>query len=413
MLRYGSLCTGYDGIGLGLEMAGVDIDRRFFAELEPSMSGLLAREYPDVPNVGDIKTADWSPFAGQIDILSSGDPCQSISVAGRQAGREDPRFLWPWVREAIQAIEPSRIVLENVENMVAHDDGQTMAERFRHLREDGYSVRWAILGACSVGAAHHRHRWFAVADRVGGPVPEAVRLGGRIAVCGAPMSGGRALMPTPISSDVNGGVRPGPERRRSPNLRDVVNMLPTPAARDALPRGMPSREAAERREANTSRSRNIEDAVALLPTPTATNSHGNTVNSRGEPLLPGVAAELLPAPRATVGPIGGPGSRGSSGDLAMPSACQPQNWGKYAAAVALWEQVTGTPAPAPTVPGPKGGVRLNPELPEWMMGLCRGLLTDGQMTRNEALRAAGNGVVPHAMAAAWNLLTDEENGLLW
>ena len=89
----------------------------------------------------------------------------------------------------------------------------------------------------------------------------------------------------------------------------------------------------------------------------------------------------------------------------MPSACQPQNWAQYAEAVALWEEITGTPAPAPTTPGPNGGVRLNPELPEWMMGLAPGTLTR-HMGRNDALKAAGNGCVPLAVAAAWRMLTE-------
>jgi DNA (cytosine-5)-methyltransferase 1 len=89
----------------------------------------------------------------------------------------------------------------------------------------------------------------------------------------------------------------------------------------------------------------------------------------------------------------------------MPSAVQPQNWAQYADAVALWEEVTGVGAPAPTAPGPNGGVRLNPALPEWMMGLPAGMLTD-HMKRNDALKAAGNGVVPLAVAAAWRMLSE-------
>ena len=72
--------------------------------------------------------------------------------------------------------------------------------------------------------------------------------------------------------------------------------------------------------------------------------------------------------------------------------------------MALWERVTGVPAPEPTELAPRGGRRLSPLLPEWMMGLRPGLLTD-HMSRNDALKGAGNGVVPQAAAAAWRLLT--------
>lgn len=399
VIKYGSLCTGYDGIGQGLRLAGVDPSPVFSAEIEQSVIGVLKIERPDVPNIGDIKAVDWSAVP-HVDILSSGDPCQSISVAGRQEGRNDPRFLWPWVRQAYRALRPDVIFLENVANMTAHDGGRTMAERFEHLREDGYQVRWTVLGACAVGAPHHRHRWYALAQRVGWSAGPAVRVGEK-AWCGAPRSGGRTLLPTPSAADGSGG--PGVSDKRLGGL-------------------------------------NLRTAVTLLPTPTATNRYGNGYNNRGELLLPGVAASLLPTPmadrsgnnrgggsgregrpvrhsldsvqhllptpRATDGTNGGPGQRGSSGDLAMPSAVQPEHWGGYADAIALWEQITGVPAPAPTVPGPKGGVRLNPALPEWMMGLRPGLLTE-HMSRNDALKAAGNGVVPLAAAAAWRMLNGE------
>jgi DNA (cytosine-5)-methyltransferase 1 len=114
-------------------------------------------------------------------------------------------------------------------------------------------------------------------------------------------------------------------------------------------------------------------------------------------------AYLLPTPRATDGVNGGPNQRGSSGDLAMGSACQPQHWGKFAAAVALWEEITGMPAPEPTEPNSRGGRRLNPELSEWMMGYPRGYLA-GMLARNDALRCAGNGVVTRQARAAWEIL---------
>lgn len=421
MISYGSLCTGYDGAGAGLELAGLSIDRRFHAEVEPSVAQVLKMDHPDVPNVGDIKTVPWD-LAPQVGILSSGDPCQSISVAGRQLGREDPRFLWPWVRAAYREIQPGAIFLENVANMVSHDGGRTMAERFAHLREDGYAVRWTVLGACAVGAPHHRHRWYAVAGYVGAGASEAVRVGGAKAICGAPRSGGRRVLPTPNARE--GGERGFPSREhaarraadpmRSLNLEDAVALLPTPMAE----RSGSNRGGSAGRGDDQPLRPSLDSVARLLPTPTARDGAGRNEGSpefwarkiqrmperaaMGIPL--GAVVNLLPTPRATDGTNGGPGQRGSSGDLAMPSACQPQNWGKYAEAVALWERVTGIAAPAPTVPGPNGGVRLNPALPEWMMGLRPGLLTE-RMDRNDALRAAGNGIVPLAAAAAWKMLT--------
>ena len=381
-LTHGSLCTGYDGIGMGLRLAGLPIEDTWCAEVEPSVAALLT-----APNLGDIKAVDWTRVA-PVEVLSSGDPCQSISVAGRQLGKEDPRFLWPWVRHAIEALRPRVVFLENVQGMVSHDQGRTMAERFTDLRALGYRVRWTVIGACAIGAPHHRHRWYAYAERSTASTPAVERIGAK-AHCGAPRTGGR-------------------------------HMLPTPNAREGGERGLPSREHAQRRADNPERSLNLEDAVALLPTPCARDGGGLNEGSpefwarkiermperarMGIPL--GAAVNLLPTPRATDGTNGGPNQRNSRGGYdALPGAVVNVDWGKFAGSVALWEEITGVAAPAPTVPGPNGGARLNPQLPEWMMGLPSGHLS-AHMSRNDALKAAGNGVVPLQAAAAWRMLAD-------
>ena len=82
-------------------------------------------------------------------------------------------------------------------------------------------------------------------------------------------------------------------------------------------------------------------------------------------------------------------------------------WGKFEPAIRRWEYVIGRPAPSPTNPdGKDGSHRLAPEFTEWMMGLPAGWITDAGLTRNEALKACGNGVVPQqAELAIRQLLT--------
>ena len=387
-ITYGSLCTGYDGIGMGLTLAGANVTPLWLAENDAAMSRVLKREHPDVPNLSDITTADFTA-AGHVRIMSSGDPCQSISIAGRQAGREDPRFLWPHVRDAYREIWPDVMFFENVANIVSHDGGRTLAERFEHLREDGYEVRWTVLGACAVGAPHHRHRWYAVAVRADGlaePAP-ARRVGGKVAICGAPRNSGRMLLASPKASDTFGSGIGRTERGEKPwhDLPSHVAMLPTPNARDGGQRGTPTPEHAARRAADPMRSLNLEDAIVLLPTPMADrsgNNRGGAAGREGQPVRPSLDS--------------------------VDALFDEGRWGKYAAAIALWEQVTGIPAPEPTEPNSRGdGRRLNPALPEWMMGLRPGLLT-GELIRNDALKGAGNGVVPQAAAAAWRLLMGDE-----
>lgn len=124
--------------------------------------------------------------------------------------------------------------------------------------------------------------------------------------------------------------------------------------------------------------------------------------------------ELLPTPKATDGSKGGPNQRGSSGDLTLPSAVQPSRWGPYGPAVERHGVITGRPAPEPTEPGGRGGVRLSPVFVEWMMMLPAGWVTDPPLweglkpgkAREAMLRLLGNGVVPPQAVAALHELLD-------
>lgn len=370
-ITIGSLCSGVGGLDRALsgQLAWV-------AENNEAAARILKREHPVVPNFSDITTTDWNYRQHHVKLLTSGDPCQSMSAAGRQRASQDDRFLWPYVIDAIRKIHPLEIFLENVQNIVSVPlvkggaKGSVLQMRLDDLRAAGYAARWMVLGACAVGAPHHRHRWFLRATYVGGGAPAAVRVPAK---CGAPRGGAREILPTPRARDWKGGstsVRPidgGPD-------------LPT--------------------------------AVALLPTPTTSDGKGGAGKSTnghdGYNLR--TAVTLLPTPRATDGVNGGPGQRGSKGDLAMGSAVQPEHWGKFADAIALWEAVIGRPAPDPTVPAPRGGRRLNPALSEWMMGYPEGYLTN-ELERNDALRCAGNGVVPLQAATAWDMLAPEVDTL--
>ena len=143
-------------------------------------------------------------------------------------------------------------------------------------------------------------------------------------------------------------------------------------------------------------------AIVTLPTPTARDYKGR--NQRGDATCLTGALDMLPTPRASDGTNGGPNQRGSSGDLMLPSAVQPSRWGQYADAVARHARLVGRVAPDPTEKGPKGGDRLAARFVEWMMGLPAGWVTGCGLTRTEALKALGNGVVPQQAAAALHVM---------
>ena len=90
-----------------------------------------------------------------------------------------------------------------------------------------------------------------------------------------------------------------------------------------------------------------------------------------------------------------------------PGADRMVDWGPYGPAVRRWERLT-RPAPAPTAPGRTGQEQLSPAFVEWMMGLPAGWVTEVPgLTRNQQLKALGNGVVPQQAAAALGMLLAE------
>ena len=83
------------------------------------------------------------------------------------------------------------------------------------------------------------------------------------------------------------------------------------------------------------------------------------------------------------------------------------NWGRFEPAIRRWEEVIGRLAPVPTKPDGKDGAhRLSSRFTEWMMGLPDGWITEVGLTRNEELKASGNGVVPQQAELALRVLLE-------
>ena len=149
--------------------------------------------------------------------------------------------------------------------------------------------------------------------------------------------------------------------------------------------------------------------MSLLPTPRTSDTNGSGVHGTGGPDLRTVV-DLLPTP-AVADVQGGRKHRSGarSDELLLNGIAHHNSWGDYAPAIERWESVIGRPAPAPTEPGPKGNPRLSPRFVEWLMGLPAGHVTAPAigLTRNQQLKALGNGVVPQQGAAALEWLLSD------
>jgi DNA (cytosine-5)-methyltransferase 1 len=155
-MKVGSLFSGIGGLDLGLERAGMTI--AWHSEIDPYACKVLKKHWPEVPNHGDIKHIDWGTVE-PVDVICGGYPCQPFSTAGKRRGEDDPRHLWPWVRDAISALRPRYAILENVRGHLSLGGLTVVGE----LAEIGYDAEWRVVSAAGVGAPHRRDRVIIVA----------------------------------------------------------------------------------------------------------------------------------------------------------------------------------------------------------------------------------------------------------
>ena len=155
-LTVGSLFSGIGGLDLGLERAGMKVIWQ--SEIDPYCNKVLKKHWPEVINHGNIKDIDWGTVE-RPDIICGGYPCQPFSQAGKRRGKDDPRHLWPWVRDAISELRPSYAILENVRGHLTLGGLQVIGE----LAEIGYDAEWRVVSAASLGAPHRRDRIIIVA----------------------------------------------------------------------------------------------------------------------------------------------------------------------------------------------------------------------------------------------------------
>ena len=165
---YVSLCSGYDGIGIGLKRAIPNLRTIAHVEIETyAIANLIAKmeagQLDACPVFTDLKQFPYRELRDRVTILSAGFPCQPFSSAGKRQATEDPRHLYPWIADGITAMRPRYVLLENVEGIISAKtgDGESVLKYvLGDLESRGYSCTWGIFSASEVGAPHQRKRVF-------------------------------------------------------------------------------------------------------------------------------------------------------------------------------------------------------------------------------------------------------------
>ena len=115
------------------------------------------------PIFGDLVSFDWARYRGLVHLVSGGVPCQPFSYAGKRNGVDDPRHLWPHVRDGLEILRPEIVFFENVAGIsTAKSPGYHSV--LHHVLSDmeglGFRATAGEFSAAEVGAPHLRKRWF-------------------------------------------------------------------------------------------------------------------------------------------------------------------------------------------------------------------------------------------------------------
>lgn len=163
-----SLCSGVGMLDVGLHEGfgfslGVNARTVGYVERDAYAAAVLlarmaGKELEPAPVwCGNLESVDWSQWAGAVDCIAAGFPCQPHSMAGSRKGTDDARWIWPAITECIRLVRPGFILLENVSGLRSSGG---MAPVLADLAALGFRIEWDSIRASDVDASHQRERVF-------------------------------------------------------------------------------------------------------------------------------------------------------------------------------------------------------------------------------------------------------------
>lgn len=182
IVTYIDLFAGLGGIRLGFSNGfknkGIDTKCVFSSEIKDYAIKVYSNYYGDEDIKGDITQIDVINIP-DFDYLLAGFPCQPFSSAGGRKGFLDTRGTMFFeieriLKGKIDANKPAKgFLLENVEGLINHENGDTLKTIISHLENLGYKTSYKLLDSQYFGLAQSRKRVYIV-----GTLKEEVNLDG-------------------------------------------------------------------------------------------------------------------------------------------------------------------------------------------------------------------------------------------
>ena len=154
-LKVLDLFSGIGGFALGLDSTGF-FETVKFVEKDKYCQKVLRKNFPNIPIEEDIKNVEGKEYSA--DVVVGGFPCQPFSVAGKQKGTNDDRYLWPEMLRLIREVKPEFVIGENVQGIINLQDGMVLRQVLNDLEGEGFEVQCFLIPASGIGAWHQRNR---------------------------------------------------------------------------------------------------------------------------------------------------------------------------------------------------------------------------------------------------------------
>lgn len=157
-----SLFSGIGGFELGIKNSKLKGEVVFSSEIDKHATAAYLSNFNDNNLQGDITIID-EKYIPDHNLLVGGFPCQSFSIAGKQKGFNDARgTLFFDVARILKEKKPKYFLLENVKNLVVHDDGNTFKTIINILNEIGYTIDFTVINSCEAGLPQNRERTYII-----------------------------------------------------------------------------------------------------------------------------------------------------------------------------------------------------------------------------------------------------------